>query len=53
MTERVTVLGGELSAGPRPGGGFQVTARLPLPAAAELAAADLAAALRPRAAEVP
>jgi signal transduction histidine kinase len=47
MTERVTALGGEFSAGSRPGGGFQVTARLPLAAAAE------AAALRPRPAEVP
>ncbi len=39
MTERVTALGGELAAGPRPGGGFQVTARLPLTPPAELAAA--------------
>ena len=32
MRERLTALGGELRTGPRPGGGFQVTARLPLPA---------------------
>jgi signal transduction histidine kinase len=31
MHERAALLGGELSAGPRPGGGFQVRARLPLP----------------------
>jgi signal transduction histidine kinase len=31
MRERVTELGGELSAGPRPGGGFRVTARIPVP----------------------
>ena len=30
MHERVTTLGGELSAGPRPGGGFRVEAHLPL-----------------------
>jgi signal transduction histidine kinase len=30
MRERVTALGGSLTAGPRPEGGFQVTARLPV-----------------------
>jgi signal transduction histidine kinase len=29
MRERVTALGGTLLAGPRPAGGFRVTARLP------------------------
>ncbi|HEX2745034.1 MAG TPA: histidine kinase [Streptosporangiaceae bacterium] len=32
MRERVTLLGGEFSAAPRPGYGFQVIARIPLPA---------------------
>ena len=32
MRERVSLLGGEFSAGPLPGYGFQVTARIPLPA---------------------
>jgi len=32
MRERVTLLGGEFSAGPRSGYGFQVIARIPLPA---------------------
>lgn len=31
MRDRAAALGGELTAGPRPGGGFQVRARLPLP----------------------
>jgi signal transduction histidine kinase len=34
MRERAALLGGEFSAGPRPGGGFRVTARLPVPAPA-------------------
>lgn len=32
MRERAALLHGELTAGPRPGGGFRVAARLPLPA---------------------
>jgi signal transduction histidine kinase len=32
MRERVTLLGGEFSAGPLPGYGFRVSARIPLPA---------------------
>jgi hypothetical protein len=31
MRERVALFGGELHTGPRPEGGFQVVARLPLP----------------------
>jgi signal transduction histidine kinase len=33
MRERAVLLGGEFAAGPRPGGGFRVAARLPVPAA--------------------
>ncbi|MFE7711375.1 sensor histidine kinase [Streptomyces sp. NPDC057486] len=36
MRERVALLDGRFTAGPRPGGGFQVTARLPMPTAAEI-----------------
>jgi signal transduction histidine kinase len=44
MTERATALGGELTAGPRTGGGFEILARLPLRAAhpADVAAPGLA-----------
>ena len=31
MRERAALLGGDFSAGPRPGGGFRVTVRLPVP----------------------
>jgi signal transduction histidine kinase len=31
MRERAAALGGGLTAGPRPGGGFRVRAELPLP----------------------
>jgi signal transduction histidine kinase len=34
MRERAELLGGDFSAGPRPGGGFRVAARLPVPASA-------------------
>jgi signal transduction histidine kinase len=34
MRERAALLAGEFSAGPRPGGGFRVAARLPVPAVA-------------------
>ncbi len=34
MRERAALLGGDFSAGPRPDGGFRVTARLPVPAPA-------------------
>jgi signal transduction histidine kinase len=35
MRERVTLFGGDLSTGPRPGGGFRVVARLPFARTAE------------------
>ncbi|MFD8703978.1 sensor histidine kinase [Kitasatospora sp. NPDC059648] len=38
MRERVALLHGEFSAGPRPGGGFRVAARLPLPSPTEASA---------------
>jgi len=34
MQERVSVFDGDLTAGPQPGGGFRVVARLPLAMAA-------------------
>jgi signal transduction histidine kinase len=34
MRERAALLGGDFTAGPRPGGGFRVAARLPVPAPA-------------------
>ncbi len=42
MTERAAALGGHLTAGPRPGGGFAVSAWLPAPADAEPAGAGAA-----------
>ncbi len=42
MRERVRVIGGELRAGPRPGGGFEVAARLPLHGEVEAALAAAA-----------
>ena len=44
MRERVALLHGEFSAGPRPEGGFRVAARLPLPEPVATDAADGTAA---------
>jgi signal transduction histidine kinase len=47
MRERVNLCGGSFSAGPRPGGGFEVEAALPLPAAALAADTRAAGAAAP------
>jgi signal transduction histidine kinase len=44
MRERAVMVGGTLSAGPRPGGGFRVHAEIPLPAGAPTLATDPGAA---------
>ncbi len=44
MTERAAALGGHLTAGPRPGGGFVVSAWLPTPARGRTGTAGVAPA---------
>jgi signal transduction histidine kinase len=44
MRERVSLCGGEFTAGPLPSGGFRVSARLPVPGVTELELAALGAA---------